>query len=188
MTQEIQNFELKPMLVGADVISLYPNLDGIAISKMVGNAIRNTKVTFNGINYLFLCVYIFLVLGGEEMDRVGLGECKPKRRKKSEARSLASTMNRDLDHWNFENIKFTEKKKKEMVALMAEIAVLTLISTTCYTFDGRIYRQIKGLGIGLSFGQFQRKLTVLQGKMAYYLRVSTDSERELKNSLLDVNL
>ena len=110
MTQEIQSFELKPMLVGADVISLYPNLDGIAISKMVGNAIRNTKVTFNGINYLFLCVYIFLVLGGEEMDRVGLGECKPKRRKKSEARSLASTMNRDLDHWNFENIEFTEKK------------------------------------------------------------------------------
>ena len=32
---------------------------------------------------------------------------------------------------------------------MVEIAVLVLISTTCYTFGGRIFRQIKGLGIGL---------------------------------------
>ena len=32
---------------------------------------------------------------------------------------------------------------------MVEILLLALISTTCYTFGGRIFRLLKGLGIGL---------------------------------------
>ena len=54
----LQDFNSKPIMVWAeaDVVSLYPNIDGIAMSKLAGNAVRNSKVSFNGINYLFLCV------------------------------------------------------------------------------------------------------------------------------------
>ena len=106
-------------------------------------------MSFNGINYLFLCVYIYLVLGPEEMKKYNLGECIPKRTKHSDAKSLAANVNRDLDKWNFDEVNFTERNKKELIALMVEISVLALISTTCYTFGGRIFRQLRGLGIGL---------------------------------------
>ena len=83
------------------------------------------------------------------MKRLKLKDCIPRKKKPSDARSLAATLNRDLDNWEFNHIIFTEHNKRELLALMIEIIVLVLVSTTCYSFGGRLFRQIKGLGIGL---------------------------------------
>ena len=147
----LQDFNSEPLLLGADVISLYPSLDGIAVAKLTGNAVRKTKVAFSGINYLFLCVYLYQIICGDEMRKLGLGKCVPKKKEKKDegVKSLAATLNRETENWDFDGVIFTEWSKREMIAIMVEISVLVLVSTTCYSFGGRIFRQRKGLGIGL---------------------------------------
>ena len=145
----IQDFTKEPVLIGADVQALYPNLDGLCVAKIAANAVRETKVKFSGINYYFLTVYLLLVLGFEGMHRNGLGECIPRRKKKSNARSLASLNNRDMNNWDFTKVKLTPDLKIELLAMMIQVAVLAMTSTTCYSFAGNLYKQKKGLGIGL---------------------------------------
>ena len=95
-------------------------------------------------------VYILLIIGPGEMSKVGLAEYIPKKKKKSESTSLASTVNKDINNWDFSHIKPPdEKAKRNMVAIMVQIMVIVLTATTCYKFAGVIYRQKQGLGIGL---------------------------------------
>ena len=111
----LQDFNSEPLLLGADVISLYPSLDGIAVAKLTGNAVRKTKVAFSGINYLFLCVYLYLIIGGDEMRKLGLGSCVPKKKKKKDegVKSLAATLNRETENWDFDGVIFTEWSKRK---------------------------------------------------------------------------
>ena len=88
----LQDIDSKPIMFGADVKSLYPNLDGVNVAKVAGDAVRSTKIKFTGINFLMLSVYLLLVMGRSEMEKAGLGSCIPNRRKgdKSQARSLSA--------------------------------------------------------------------------------------------------
>ena len=72
------------------------------------------------------------------MKRLGLGKCIPKKKKKEEevVKSLAATINREINNWDFEKVCSTESTKKEMIALMVEVLILLLISMTCYSFGG----------------------------------------------------
>ena len=158
----LQDIDSKPIMFGADVKSLYPNLDGVNVAKVAGDAVRSTKIKFTGINFLMLSVYLLLVMGRSEMEKAGLGSCIPNRRKgdKSQARSLSANLNRNMDMWDFQNVQYTEKKKVEMIAYMVQISVLVLISSTCYSFGGQIYRQLKGLGIGLRASAALARITM----------------------------
>ena len=99
---------------------------------------------------MFLSVYLLLVLDKEQMITAGLKDCIPERkRKECQARSLASQINRNLESWDFSNVRFTPENKVEMIAYMVQVAVLTLVSSTIYSFGGKIYKQAVGLGIGL---------------------------------------
>ena len=149
-SQNIQNMEADPILMGADVIGLYPNLDTISVAKVTADTVLNSKVTFSAFNFTYLMVYLLLlVLGATELHKAGLGDCIPRRKNKSESRSLCSKVNKDMDSWDFSHITLDERKKRRLISTMVHVMVLLLTSTTCYTFGGQIYRQKSGLGIGL---------------------------------------
>ena len=54
----LQDFEKPIVCMGADVVSLYPNIDGISVARVAADAVRRTKIEFSGINYMFLSVYL----------------------------------------------------------------------------------------------------------------------------------
>ena len=149
MDPGIQDFENKPVMIGGDVKALYPSLDGIATAQIAADSVRRSKVKFSGINVYFLMVYLFLVLGRDGMTKAQLQDCIPARKNKSNAMSLSSIQNRNMNTWDFSNVSLTENKIREMIANMLQVAVLTMVSTTCYSFGGYLYRQKHGLGIGL---------------------------------------
>ena len=147
---DIQDQSAKPVMIGFDVVGLYPNLDPISVAKITADAVRETSVRFKSIDYMTLTVYLTLVLGTVTMSKLGLSDCIPKRRnKKNSSNSLISPNNRNLECWHMEHIRLTEWHKRELLALMLQVMVLLMTSTTCYKFGGSIYRQKKGLGIGL---------------------------------------
>ena len=150
-TRLLQEQNSKPIFFGSDVVALYPSLEPTGVARIAGDAVRKSSVQLRGINYYFLVVYLFLVLGVGELEKLGLSECIPRRKKQSHSsvKSLAAEINRDLDCWDFGHIDLNEKLKRELVATMIQLMVLLLTSTTCYKFGGRLYKQVSGLGIGL---------------------------------------
>ena len=101
------------------------------MAKIAANAVRETKIKFSGINYYFLTVYLLLGLGIEGMYKNGLGECIPRRKLKSKARSLSTLNIRNMNNWDFSKVKLTPKLKVEMLATLIQVAVLAKVSTTC---------------------------------------------------------
>ena len=145
----IQNFDQKPIFIGADVVSLYPNLEKSITGEMMYRAVMESNITFEGIDYERLSVYLFLTLGAGVLTKCGLEVCIPTRRgDPSESRSLAGKRNRDLSEWMVKSYNFTDKIKKEMLGRLIQTLTVVLMSSSCYTFGGKIYRQKTGAGIG----------------------------------------
>ena len=140
-----------PVMIGCDVVGLYPNLDPVNAGRLTADAVRSTRVKFRGIDFYTLAIYLLLVLGESTMRKIGLGDCIPTRRNKDmgNPQSLSSNINRNSDNWDYSKMNLTESNKREMIAYMLQLMVLLMTSTTCYKFGGKIYRQRKGLGIGL---------------------------------------
>lgn len=124
----IQDMEGEPILMGADVIGLYPNLDPVSVAKITSEAVMNSKVSFGGFNYMYLMVYLLLVLGQSELEKAGLGDCIPRRKIKSESTSLSRKVNKDINSWDFSQITLNEYKKRKMI--MIHLMVLLLTSMT----------------------------------------------------------
>ena len=145
---ELQNFSEKPILLGADVVSLYPNLKKEVTGEMIYRAVMECDIDFQGLDYEMMSIYLFLVLGAGCMIKCGLGDCIPIRKGKSNARSLIAKTNRDQNEWQTRQHKFTEDLKRKMFGRLLQIITIVLMSSSCYTFAGEIYRQKTGAGIG----------------------------------------
>ena len=144
----LQNMNAKPLLLGADVEALYPNLDKEVTGQIMYKAVMESDISFNGIDYERLSVYLFLTLGAGLMNKCGLGDCIPMRCEHSEARSLGAKSNREMSGWRCKSYNFTQHNKKMMVGRLIQILTIILMSTSCYSFGGNIYRQNRGAGIG----------------------------------------
>ena len=82
------------------------------------------------------------------MQKCGLSDVVPTRANKSKARSLLAQINRDPMEWNTKPWNFTQSIKKQMLGRFLQVLTIVLMSTSCYTFAGEIYKQANGAGIG----------------------------------------
>ena len=82
------------------------------------------------------------------MLKCGLGDSVPIRKGKSNARFLLAKTNRVLNEWKIKQENFTDELKKKMLERLLQIITIVLMSSSCYTFAGEIYRQVTGAGIG----------------------------------------
>ena len=133
----LQVVDSDPIMLGVDVKTLYPSLDCVATSELAAKAVRDTKIKFGGIDYNRLSVYLTLSLGEEILNKNGLFHIIPKRQDKSKAISLSAKNNKDLSGWDLENRMYSDKDKKEMVALLIQINTIILMSCHIYSFGGR---------------------------------------------------
>ena len=129
--------------------TLYPSLDTVSTSQIAAQAIRETHISFGGIDYDRLSVYLTLTLGENLMNKSGLYHIIPSRSDDSKATSLAAENYRDLSGWRVGLKRFSDTDKREMVALLVQINTILLMSSHIYTFGGRTYLQKEGAGIGL---------------------------------------
>ena len=148
-TVPLQNFDEKPVFIGADVEALYPNMDKMTAGEMMYRAVMESDIKFQGIDYEMLAIYLFLVMGTRLMHRVNLDMCIPYRRAdNSKARSLGAKINRDKSEWTVLSHKFDENIKRMMIGRLLQILTIVLMSSSAYTFGGSIYLQEGGAGIG----------------------------------------
>ena len=107
----------------AGMVGLYPNLDPICVAELTAQAVKKSNVKFSAVNYSFLIIYLTLTLGSDQMQRLGLGRFIPKNKGKENIRSLAASQNRNLENWEFENVKLDDTDRRNLVALMLQVMV-----------------------------------------------------------------
>ena len=134
-SDEIFESSSKPELLGADVQTLYPSLCPLGTADIAAEAVRNSKVSFKGIDFKFLIIYLFLIIGVGGLRSLGLNAFIPMRKdRKCKSMSLIGKKNRTMDNWHVETDQLSDENKIEMVAAMVKISTLVLMKSTCYSF------------------------------------------------------
>ena len=135
----LQDMTEKPILVGGDAVALYPSMDNIGTAELVSHAVEQTRVEFKNIDYGFMSIYLYLVLGREGFVENGLIEYIPKREKwiKSKAKSLAAQINRERVNWRVYTDDMDKKAERKMLALMTKVLVLVLMDRQYMLFIWR---------------------------------------------------
>ena len=80
--EDLQNFEVAMVVVGYDVISLYPNMKIDQVCEIVRQAVLTAGIKWREIDYMEAARYIALNLTAEEVATSGLRRVLPWRRKK----------------------------------------------------------------------------------------------------------
>ena len=156
----IQDYSQRPVLIGGDAVALYPSMDMIGTTEMVARVALESNVKFDNINYQYLLVYLYLVLGEEVFRENGLGELIPSRSnwKESKAKSLSSRINRNMENWRTNTDNISDQEKRILVLLLLKVFILAVMDSTCYSFAGRLYKQLWGAGIGLRVSACMAKI------------------------------
>ena len=94
------------------------------------------------------------------MHKICLASCIPSRMMKSEARALSARTNRNVSEWRFKTSGYSAWEKKELLARMLQVATLVLMSTSIYSFGGKMYQQNGGAGIGERASAVLAKVTM----------------------------
>ena len=153
----VQDKGQKIKIIGSDVESLYPSLEAIEVAEIVYEAMLETEVSFDNINWTEGSKYITLTSTEQEC-RVGpLKRILPKRRHVNGTRPgitgedpLSKEQN-SQDQWEFPHIPngLTKKEKRLLVAKVMKTAVLAIFKTHTYSFNKKFFLQAKGGPIGL---------------------------------------
>ena len=152
---EKQNEEL--VLIGADVAQLFPSLEATHSSKLINQALQETKVKFDGINYVEVAVYLAMELTEWQARAAKIHHLLPQRKFKKGQKPKVTGTNamaaepKNTDFWIFPKRQFSPEEQSLLLGKALEVAVKTLFTTHLYQFGGRIYRQISGSPIGTRF-------------------------------------
>ena len=154
LEEDIQDYEVPMVIVGSDVISLYPNLDVEQVVKIVEDEVKGTDMKFSNVDYLEATRHIVLNLSSEECRRSILRRVLPWRRGRRGTKpgiTGAGPLGQrgDQEQWEFPQITLKDWEKREILATVLRIATRTMFTKHYYSFGGRTYHQRGGGPIGL---------------------------------------
>ena len=152
MTQE---YEEPMVIVGTDVISLYPNMEVERVVENIKEAVRTSKLEFKGVDYLERVRYLALNWDAETCRKSNLRRVLPTRRGRRGSRpSIISPGPRgrlrgDQEQWIFPDVVLEEWEKREILAEVVGLAVQAMFGNHYYEFGGSKFHQAQGGPIGL---------------------------------------
>ena len=136
-------------MIGSDVQALYPSLSDVEVGIICYQAVMDSQVEFQNINYRKANQYIAMCLTKEEQAVHPLKRVLPRRTSKGGVRPGVTADPRREENWIFPEVEMTRKEKRMIVATVIQIGVLTMMNTHIYEFDSEIFLQRAGGPIGL---------------------------------------
>ena len=148
--------EKELVFIGGDVCALYPSSTAGLAGKAVREAILQSEVSFEGIDFKELAKYIAINASEYEVAQSGLRRVVPVRAKRRGAKPgmkgagvLGPHKNKNDEMWKFPKYEPTAEDRRKLLAKGVEIAVKVMYTTHLYTFAGKVYKQRSGAPIGL---------------------------------------
>ena len=131
--------EVSWSIIGTDVESLFLSLSDVECAKIVRNAILNTKMEFNSVDFKKALVYLRIVGGTGYLVNTKIKRWIPVWKvKRPDLVSIMGELSKDLNNWKFKRGELREWEKREIVARTVEVAVLVTMGTHVYSFEDRI--------------------------------------------------
>jgi hypothetical protein len=146
---EMVQDEVELVVVGADVEALYPSITDLEVAQICYDAVMNSKIKFNNVNYRKARMYIALNLSKTEQRLSNLRRVLPWRTAKGGVRPGVTADPEKEENWVFPPVEPTELEERMIVATVVQIGVIAQMNTHVYTFDGELFLQKAGGPIGL---------------------------------------
>ena len=144
------------MVLGSlDVKALYPSLDIPDTVEVVCQMFEESNITFDGVDYEELGLYLALNLDSRTLEGRGLAHLCPTRKNNAGRRpTITASGNRSskadrFEPWNRASHQPDEEQKRRMMTEAMRIALTTSLSNHMYEFNKVIRRQCKGGPIGM---------------------------------------
>ena len=145
-----------PMIVvGTDVENLYPSLDIVKVVDTVREAVMNTKVTWEEVDYLEAARYVALNWSETQCRGSKLGRVLPYRRYVTGTRpglkgaGPQGGLRGDQEQWCFPRVRLRVNEKRLLVATVVSIATQAMFKHHFYGFANKKFQQKEGGPIGL---------------------------------------
>ena len=144
------------MLLGSDVVSLFPSLTAQNTARIVREQLMKSKIVWQNLDDTWLRLYVHLNREKIDVSKVShlLPSKKKGRRGKESGMSALECKKRHLvingskSCWEWPEIVVSEHEKKELLSLAMEVAILFFFENFTYTFGGEYYVQMSGGPIG----------------------------------------
>ena len=155
LQEDIQDQTTPMVVVGTDVINLYPSLDIKKVVGTVGEAILESKITWDAVDYLEGARYIALNWTEAQCRSSRLRRILPRRRHKGGSRpgltgeGPLGAERGDQEQWVFPQVRLRWEERRLIIATVVEIATEAMFSHHFYGFGGSKYKQMEGGPIGL---------------------------------------
>ena len=131
-------------------------------------ALQETKVQFDGINYIEVATYLAKELSEWQARTAKIHHLLPQRKYKKGQKPKITGVNamaaepKNTDFWVYPKRQYSPEEQSLLLGKALEIAVKTLFTTHLYQFGGKIYHQISGSPIGTRFSMSTSR--VVMGK------------------------
>ena len=136
-----------------DAVSLYPRLDIPQCTKLATNKVVASCLKMVGVNWKWVTILVALGMTQEEINRENLAHLIPRRRSSRGKRPtiLTASLEEKRQRWRWERspASYTEEEKGILLAKLLELSANTVFQHHYYKWQGKIYRQVRGGGIGL---------------------------------------
>ena len=143
LPEDLQARSSPMVVVGSDVVSLFPSLDVEQVAAKVKDAVIASKIKWDEIDYLEGARYLALNWTAEECRTSKLRRVLPTRRKTCGTRpGLRGAGPRGKtrgtqEQWSFPNITLEDWEKTEIIAENISLATNAMFKYHFYSFDGK---------------------------------------------------
>ena len=134
LPEDLQDYTVPMVIIGSDVVSLYPNLDVDLVVDRIRDEVLRTDLRFMNVDYLEATRYLVLNWSEEECRMSSLRRVLPHRRGRRGTRpgmrgaGPRGKQRGDQEQWEFRNdIILEEGEKKQILAEVIKLAVLAML-------------------------------------------------------------
>ena len=155
--EDLDTTTSKRAVVGSiDAQALYPSLRIKETAAICGEAVRESNITFTGIDYRTAMIFLAISMTEEEKRETGMDKYLPTKPPTRGRKTTLATPEITGDRhereykeskWS-ETIGLTPSQEKEVLGKVIEISIRLVMTNHVYRFDQDIYRQREGGAIG----------------------------------------
>ena len=155
LPEDLQDYQRPMVVLGMDVVSLYPNLDIEKVGDRIREAVMKSPISWEGINYMEAVRYIALNWSEDKCRTSTLRRVLPWRRSRRGTRpgirgaGPKGPDSGDTEQWVFPHVVLSQEDKLEIIGTVLSIATTEMFKHHYYSFGGQMFRQEAGGPIGL---------------------------------------
>ena len=155
LPEDLQDYKIPMVVIGSDVVNLYPSLDTDKVKEAMGEFIREADIKWSNVDLLECARYLALNMTEEQARSSPLKRILPWRRGKRGTRpgmrgeGPRGREKGDQEQWEFPSVVIEAWERELLIIEVVKIAVKTMFSKHYYTFGGKKFHQSRGGPIGL---------------------------------------